>query len=86
MVKIRTTGYISEMDGNDYNSDAPGQPLLFDTDDVLYAQVDSDDPDYIALAMRDRNLLFYIRMDFDAYAAIVLAGVEHLSTYGQLAG
>jgi hypothetical protein len=86
IVKIRSTGYVSAMDEISYDTNQPGHPLLFDTDDVLYAQLDADDANYTAIVMKERGLVFYIQMAFDAYAAIVLAGVEHLSTYGQMAG
>lgn len=85
MVMIKTTGWLYSMD-NDAYDEADVVPLVFDTNDVLYAQQDTTDSDYTLIVLRERQVNIYIRMSIDAYSAIVTAGVEHLTTYGQIAG
>lgn len=85
MAKIKTVGMMSHLDDSDYD-DGNWVTVVIDTDDVLYAQPDEDDPNCSLLVMKDRKLTVFIKMDIDTYAAIACVGFEHLSTYGQIVG
>lgn len=83
MVKFRTTGYIL-----DDNVETPNNSmdLIVDTDDVLIAVGHPEGVGETCLLLKIREMEVVIKMDFNAYSAITLAGVEHLTTYGQIAG